>query len=105
MYTLSDGRTVLEWWKDGSSTGSKVKSDRTFKDRLNAFNDRIKFLANSKNDYEKWINNFYPINGPGWIDFGKVQMKSYQWMAENLKHLHFYVHLEDVDFLRNTWGI
>ena len=103
MYTMSDGRTVLEWWKDGSSTG--LKSDRSFGNRLNAFNNRIEFLADNKEDYEAWINKFYPINGPGWIDFGKVQLKSYEWMMENLKHLHYHVHLEDVDFLRKVGSI
>jgi hypothetical protein len=69
------------------------------------FNKRIKFLVDSGQDYEQWINHFYPTNGPNWIDLGKVQMQSYQWMVENLKHLHFYVHLEDIDFVRNTWGM
>jgi len=85
--------------------GKKVKTKIDFTKRLSEFNKRMKSLVDSNLDYEKWMNEFYPKNAPDWISKGKIQMDSYQWMAKRLKHLHYYVHLEDVDFLRNTWSI
>lgn len=106
MFTLSDGRTVLEWWRDGSSIGTKVTTGISFSERLKEFNYRIESLVDANYDYEKWLNKFYKdTNLPDWIDKGKIQLDQYLWMVENLRHLHYYVHMEDVDFLRDTWGI
>ena len=105
-YTLSDGRTVLEWWTDGSSVGSQVKADKSFQARLNRFNERIKLLVDKNLDYEAWLAYYYPNNAlgdDGWISLGKQQMSDYLWMANTLKHVHLYIHLEDVDFIRETW--
>lgn len=104
QYKLSDGRTVLEWWMYGSSVASKVNTERTFSDRLEAFNERIEILTESGYDYEKLINELYPSNAPDWISKFKIQMDQYLWMANNLRHLHYYVHLEDVNLVREMWG-
>jgi len=104
-YRLSDGRTVLEWWQHGSLTGKQVNTGKDFMDRLGTFNKRIKYLVDSGQDYEKLINNFYPKNAPDWISKCKIQMDTYEWMSNNRENqLHFYVHLEDIDLIRENWG-
>ena len=57
-YTMSDGRTVLEWWKHGSSTG--IKQIASFDQRLARFNEKIKFKRDHKEDSSKlFIEKFY----------------------------------------------
>ena len=51
MYALKDGRTVLEWWKHGSSTG--VSQLKPFDRRLESFNEKIKFKRDNKVDSAK----------------------------------------------------
>ncbi|MBA7512392.1 hypothetical protein ES705_04397 [subsurface metagenome] len=104
-YRFLDGRTVLEWWTDGSSVAGKTQSQKPFTRRLAAFNERIKYLVDHDYDYEAWLNNFYSSNAPDWITKGKIQMDKYQWMANTLKEVHYYVHLEDVDLVREIWSV
>jgi hypothetical protein len=100
-------RTVLEWWKHGSDTG--VKSSRSFQERLLEFNRRIAYLAD--NNPEMLVTWIYPTIGPVWIDKGKDQMDVYLLMknhpsvsvSEQVRK--YYVHLEDVDLVRNNWGV
>lgn len=51
MYAFKDGRTVLEWWKHGSSTG--VSQKISFDERLEKFNEKIKFKRENKVDSAK----------------------------------------------------
>ncbi len=96
---------MLEWWKYGSSIARKVHSSKMFSDRLKSFNERIEYLVDHNYDYEAWLNKFYSNNSPDWIAKGKIQMDQYQWMVDKLKHLRYYVHLEDIDLVRELWGI
>ncbi|NGX49978.1 MAG: hypothetical protein K940chlam5_01587, partial [Candidatus Anoxychlamydiales bacterium] len=105
-YTLNDGRTVLEWWKQGSLTG--VKPLLNFDRRLELFNKRIEYLAKNGQDYEKLITYLYPSLGPNWISKGKLQMDTYLFMMRHpnaRRQLHYYVHLEDIDYVQDTWGV
>ena len=106
QYRLNDGRTVLEWWQQGSSTG--VQSQNTFKDRLVEFNKRIKYLVDLNHDYEALIDYLYPTYGPAWISKGRTQLDTYLYMMNHphaRRILHYYVHLEDIDYVRKTWGV
>jgi hypothetical protein len=107
QYRLIDGRSVLEWWIDGSTIASQIKLEKPFLERLRNFNDRIENLVESNLDYEVWLNNFYSsrASGPdGWIALGMLQMDNYLSLANMLRHISSYVHLEDVNFIRDTWG-
>ena len=104
-YRLSDGRRVLEWWKQGSSVATQVSSDRSFKVRLEEFNKRVRNLVESGNDPEKILRKFYPNYASDWIAKCKIQMDQYLWMSNNLKNLHYYVHMEDIVIIRDIWSL
>jgi len=104
-YILKDGRTVLQWWKQGSKTQQPATS---FNDRLKKFNEGIHYLAANGQDYEMLVNYLYPKRGPNWISMGKLQMDTYLFMMRHpsaRKQLHMYVHLEDIIYVRKTWGV
>ena len=87
--------------------GKKVKPDKQFSKRLERFNIKIKYLVDCDYSYEKWLGKFYSSNalGPnGWISKGRIQMDQYIWMIERMISLHNFVHLEDVDLIREIWG-
>jgi len=101
---LDDGRTLLEWWKNGNGMG--VKPSISFNDRVKLFNNRVAYLAN--NDYEKLVTYLYPKLGPRWITEGKIQMDMYMFMARHpyaRRQLHYYLREDDVKFVRDTWGV
>ncbi|KKK44654.1 hypothetical protein LCGC14_0870390 [marine sediment metagenome] len=104
LYTLVNGRTVIEQWQQGSKSG--VHPSRSFTQRLAEFNKRIRFLVDNNFDYEIWLNKFYSSNAPNWIIKGKIQLDQYEWMADKLGYTSVmtYIHLEDLDFIQNTWG-
>ena len=106
QYRLQDGRTVMEWWEHGSLSGGQ--STRTFADRLEAFNGRIKYLADNNKDYKKLIGYYYSAPSSGWFSNFDITLKMYESMSINLNSkvlLHLYLHLEDIDFIRDTWGV
>ena len=108
LYILNDGRTVLEWWKSGSMGPGRVHSTRSFGDRLYEFNKRIAYVEDNNQNFEMLVNYLYPTLGPTWIVKGQSQIETYLFMKNHpyaRKQVHYYVHLEDIDFIRNTWGV
>ncbi len=102
---MADGRTVLEWWKQGSTTG--VKPTLPFSERLKSFNERVAYLAGNGQDYEKLINYIYPNLGPNWILQGKSQIDVYLFMSRHpaaRTQLPLYFDIDDRDYINDKWG-
>lgn len=108
QYVLTDGRTVIEWWEQGSTARTRVQSAHTFSDRLEGFNDRIKFLADNKKDYKAWIDHYYNKYAADWLSKHEVTLNMYESMSRNLNSkrlLHQYLHLEDINLIRELWKV
>lgn len=102
---LDDGRTLLEWWKNGNGKG--VKPTISFNDRITQLNDRIEYLASNGQDYEKLVIKFYPKLGPKWISEGKGQLIMYQFIKNHpyaKNQLYDYIPVEDISFVEDKWG-
>ena len=113
-YELSDDRKVLGrdaqgnligWWAEGSST--KVKATGSFSHRLKLFNERIAYLADNGQDYEKLVTYLYPKLGPNWILQGKSQIDVYLFMSRHpaaRTQLPLYFDIDDRDYINDKWG-
>lgn len=105
---MADGRTVLEWWEQGSTHRKVLQSANSFSDRLDVFNDRIKFLADNNKDYKAWIDHYYNNFASDWISKFEITLNMYETMSRNLNSkrlLHLYLHLEDIDLIREKWKV
>ncbi len=104
IYILGDGRNVLEWWRNGRpSTG--IIADTSFNERLRQFNERIKFIADNGPDTERFLINYYRDHGSTYYPTAIRQVENYLWMAENSRHLHYLVHLEDVKNIARIFAV
>ena len=104
MYTLRDGRTVLEWWKHGSSTG--VRQLKPFNERLKSFNDKIKFKRDNKIDSTKlFLIEFQKIAYDRFWDGASEEARNYYLMSRMRARLglSWFLSIPDSDLMRKVF--
>jgi len=103
MYTMTDGRTVLQWWKEGSSSG--VRQQKSFKERLQKFNDKIKFQRNNKDDLVKpFLKQFQKTAYDRFWDDATKEVNRYYLMSRvTSAKLSKFLSIPDSDLMRRIF--
>jgi hypothetical protein len=104
MYTLKDERTVLEWWKHGSSTG--VRQLENFDRRLKKFNNKIKFKRDNKIDSTKlFLAQFQKIAYDRFWNRASTQAERYYLLSRMKADLGLSWHLSipDSDLMKDIF--
>lgn len=101
LYTMSDGRTVLDWWKQGSPTG--LRQDKPFELRLKYFNEKIKFRRD--NSDQLFLQQF---QGTAYDRFWKAALEeanNYYILSriKNSRDLSKFLSIPDSDLMRRIF--
>ncbi len=100
-YTLADGRTVLEWWKQGSST---VSQSTSFQVRLSRFNDRVLYLR-SGNTIKQFIYHYYRTAYNRFWEIGVEENENYVELLRMGKPISSYISIPDLLLMRKVFGV
>lgn len=103
-YRLADGRTVLEWWKDGSLSG--VKQSKSFELRLGEFNNRIEFLRSGKSA-KAFIAHYYRTAFTRFWKAGLEQSDAFYSLFKNYRDkakLSCYLSISDIELMMRVFG-
>ena len=103
MYIMSDGRTVLQWWKQGSLSG--VRQGKSFDRRLKSFNDKIKFKRENKVDSSKlFLEKYYKLAYDRfWATASKLANEYYYFSRIKGSDISKFLAIPDSDLMRRIF--